>query len=87
MHSFSCSECRKCFNEKEKLLTHQKIHPGGHPYSCSECGKYFTLKSNLRTHQKRHTELTRGSIPMLVQSAIKASWSEEALQYTRKFTR
>ncbi|KAM4033790.1 uncharacterized protein ACNLHF_020591 isoform 2-T2 [Anomaloglossus baeobatrachus] len=52
---FSCSECRKCFKQKSRLVQHQKIHTGEKPYSCLECSKCFKQKSYLAQHQRIHT--------------------------------
>ncbi|XP_069606229.1 oocyte zinc finger protein XlCOF22-like isoform X1 [Ranitomeya imitator] len=54
--SFSCSKCKKYFNQKSDLVKHEKIHTGGEkPYACSECGKCFVRKSHLVIHQRIHT--------------------------------
>ncbi|XP_077110671.1 uncharacterized protein LOC143766697 [Ranitomeya variabilis] len=53
--SFSCSECGKCFNWKQHLDVHQRMHTGEKPFSCSECGKCFIQKVNLDIHQRNHT--------------------------------
>ncbi|XP_077112166.1 oocyte zinc finger protein XlCOF8.4-like [Ranitomeya variabilis] len=53
--SFSCSECGKCFNWKNALVSHQRSHTGEKPFFCSECGKYFNWKSVLVRHQSSHT--------------------------------
>ncbi|XP_077111510.1 uncharacterized protein LOC143767228 isoform X1 [Ranitomeya variabilis] len=52
---FLCSECGKCFNQKEKLVRHHKIHTGEKPFTCSECGKCCSKKSILVIHQRIHT--------------------------------
>ncbi|XP_077110555.1 gastrula zinc finger protein XlCGF66.1-like isoform X2 [Ranitomeya variabilis] len=52
---FSCSECGKCFTDKNVLIRHHRSHTGEKPFSCSECGKCFTQKGNLVSHQKTHT--------------------------------
>ncbi|XP_073418359.1 uncharacterized protein [Dendrobates tinctorius] len=52
---YSCSECGKCFTNKTKFVTHERIHTGEKPFSCSECGKAFTDKGNLNKHQRIHT--------------------------------
>ncbi|XP_077322421.1 uncharacterized protein LOC143956163 isoform X23 [Lithobates pipiens] len=51
---FPCSECGKCFNQKEALTRHQIIHTGELPYSCSECGKSFNRQEVLVRHQRIH---------------------------------
>ncbi|XP_073537043.1 uncharacterized protein [Phyllobates terribilis] len=52
---YSCSECKKCFNQKSCFIRHQRIHTGVKPFSCSECGKCFVDKSVLFKHQRNHT--------------------------------
>ncbi|PIO12971.1 hypothetical protein AB205_0115510, partial [Aquarana catesbeiana] len=61
--------------------------PSERPYSCSECGKCFILRSRLVRHQKTHTEFTRVSVLIRVQSAGKVLSTGIHLLLTRKLTR
>ncbi|XP_044152082.1 oocyte zinc finger protein XlCOF7.1-like isoform X1 [Bufo gargarizans] len=50
---FIYPESGKCFTEKSKLVTHQKMHKE-EKLSCLECGNYFIQKSDLIRHQRNH---------------------------------
>uniref|UniRef100_A0AAY5L6Q9 C2H2-type domain-containing protein n=1 Tax=Esox lucius TaxID=8010 RepID=A0AAY5L6Q9_ESOLU len=50
-----CLVCRKGFNNKNHLKTHQRIHTGERPHWCKECGKCFNRKGDLATHMRTHT--------------------------------
>merc|ERR1712142_1427358 len=51
--SYSCAECGKTFNSKEKLRRHAVVHSGLKPFQCLDCEKYFSRKDKLREHVKR----------------------------------
>ncbi|XP_077322481.1 uncharacterized protein LOC143956197 isoform X4 [Lithobates pipiens] len=53
---FSCTECGREFDDKRKLIRHQRHHTGIKPFSCPECGKCFAEAAQLRKHQKTHTD-------------------------------
>ncbi|XP_038547863.1 zinc finger protein 2-like [Micropterus salmoides] len=52
---FSCSVCKRSFNNRSSLSKHMRTHTGEKPFSCSVCGKGFTRKSDVRRHSTVHT--------------------------------
>ncbi|CAM4598519.1 unnamed protein product [Lepidochelys kempii] len=52
---YLCSECGRCFSQKDIFISHQRTHTAEKPYSCSECGKKFAQQSNLNNHFRLHT--------------------------------
>ncbi|XP_054468839.1 endothelial zinc finger protein induced by tumor necrosis factor alpha-like isoform X2 [Anoplopoma fimbria] len=50
-----CSECGKCFSEKQGLIAHSRRHTGEKPYECSDCGIEFAYKYTLARHMRRHS--------------------------------
>ncbi|KAK9532813.1 hypothetical protein VZT92_010180 [Zoarces viviparus] len=50
-----CSECGKCFSEKQGLTAHSRRHTGEKPYECSDCGIEFAYKYTLARHMRRHS--------------------------------
>ena len=63
--SFSCSYCRKLFNQKSSLDIHVKIHhTERRNYYCLKCNVSFVLKNDFDNHNKNckdfqnlHTEI------------------------------
>ncbi|KAM4687526.1 uncharacterized protein O3C94_006040 [Discoglossus pictus] len=52
---FACTECEKCFTQKQTLQIHSKIHKEENLHKCTECGKTFIAKSDLQRHYMCHT--------------------------------
>lgn len=53
---FECSVCRKRFNTKVALDSHETIHTGEKSYQCDVCKRQFRLKHHLDSHSKSHAK-------------------------------
>ena len=45
--TFKCEECDACYNVKERLEEHMKIHV---KYPCDDCDKIFNYEATLEKH-------------------------------------
>lgn len=53
-NKYGCSSCKKIFDTKLSLKSHELKHQLRKPYSCSKCLKTFTKKSTLSVHMRSH---------------------------------
>ena len=58
---FSCSVCRKRFQDRSGLNRHFKIHTGERHFTCQICNKSFLQKQTLICHTKTHSKPCRKS--------------------------
>eukprot|EP01084_Bolivina_argentea_P169884 294436_1 len=51
---YECSQCMECFNQKEALIEHEKMHnkqrPEPYNYKCGHCDYYDLFKDTFETH-------------------------------------
>ncbi|XP_062874870.1 zinc finger protein 239 isoform X2 [Trichomycterus rosablanca] len=50
---YKCIQCKKSFEELEKLQVHQQAHK--RTFSCNWCGRGFYQSADLRRHMRTHT--------------------------------
>lgn len=53
-------ECRYCFrefNNRQRVIRHERIHTGEKPFKCNECQRQFADESTLRQHARVHSEV------------------------------
>ncbi|XP_075991171.1 uncharacterized protein LOC142986539 [Anticarsia gemmatalis] len=60
---FQCDTCNRCFNKRDLLVKHTKIHmPNEKYFECDVCEKKFHRSDNLRSHKRVHdVERDKGS--------------------------
>lgn len=53
---YECSFCKKNFQQKCALESHERIHTGAKPFVCDfkGCHKSFSQKTNLINHERKH---------------------------------
>lgn len=51
---FPCSFCEKCFNRRDKLAKHMKMHKDAKPFACTKCGKSYDDQFKLDHHMRVH---------------------------------
>ena len=53
--SYTCSSCRKKFNDELSLGAHINLDNGVKPYNCTFCNKDFVQLADLNKHERIHT--------------------------------
>lgn len=53
---YTCSYCMKCFQQKNNLMDHLKLHLNNIVYQCNVCQMIFPDSSGMATHKKTHSQ-------------------------------
>ncbi|XP_077545662.1 uncharacterized protein LOC144158571 isoform X2 [Haemaphysalis longicornis] len=53
---FVCSFCQESFPQRQRLVTHMKLHAGDKPNFCKVCQERFAKKKELNKHKQSHCD-------------------------------